>query len=66
MPIEIVRAVRVEQQGQRKIWRVGKCYCGREVILAEPVNSCWCGRDFNRAGVKLPEREPWHIVRPKY
>ena len=38
---------------------VGRCSCGREVVLGGFTNSCECGRDYNSAGQELAPRSQW-------
>jgi hypothetical protein len=38
---------------------VGKCACGRRVLLAGFTNTCECGRDYNMNGTLLAPRSQW-------
>jgi len=38
---------------------VGRCYCGRAVILYGFTNTCECGREYNWAGQELAPRQQW-------
>jgi len=39
--------------------RIGKCDCGREVVLDSFTCPCDCGRDYNSAGQLLAPRDQW-------
>jgi hypothetical protein len=39
--------------------RIGRCVCGREVILQGFTCPCECGRDYDSAGNLLAPRECW-------
>lgn len=38
---------------------IGKCHCGREVILSGFTCACDCGADYNSAGQQLAPRSQW-------
>jgi hypothetical protein len=38
---------------------IGRCECGREVVLHGFTNPCDCGRDYNWAGQLLAPRQQW-------
>jgi hypothetical protein len=38
---------------------VGRCHCGREVVLDGFTNTCRCGSDYNFAGQALAPRSQW-------
>ncbi len=38
---------------------IGKCSCGREVVLANFTNTCECGADYNSSGQRLACRSQW-------
>jgi hypothetical protein len=61
MPIEIIEeATWVEQDGRRqKVPAIGRCQCGRKVVLANFTNPCDCGRDYNWNGSLLAPRHHW-------
>lgn len=45
----------------RGYWRaaVGRCDCGREVVLSGFTNTCDCGADYNSVGQRLAPRSQW-------
>lgn len=38
---------------------VGRCSCGREVLLRGFTNTCECGADYNISGQRLAPRSQW-------
>lgn len=58
--MEIIREVRTfNQKGYSCNRKVGKCACGREVILYGFTNTCECGADYNMSGQLLGPRSYW-------
>ncbi len=64
--IEIIskphRVTATDEDGYTHSWRepgIGRCHCGRHVILEGFTNTCACGRDYNSAGQELAPRAQW-------
>ena len=54
------------ERGELKSWEhsytspaIGKCSCGKRVILANFTNTCSCGADYNSSGQALACRSQW-------
>ena len=55
----IQEAVYDETTGRLIEHAVGKCFCGKEVLLEGFTCLCECGRDYNSSGQLLAPREHW-------
>jgi len=55
----ITEAVYNEETGQLISDAVGRCSCGRNVLLDSFTCPCDCGRDYNQSGDLLAPREQW-------
>jgi|7_EtaG_2_1085326.scaffolds.fasta_scaffold03534_4 hypothetical protein len=45
--------------GRDRVHAIGRCDCGREVVLNSFTNSCPCGADYNWNGQALACRSQW-------
>ena len=63
MSIEIIqeREPEFNEFGEHTGWtfRIGKCHCGREILLQGWICGCGCGREYNSSGQQLAAREQW-------
>jgi len=58
--MQIIREEEVMSPRMKTVMRkVGKCDCGREVLLYGFTNTCDCGRDYNMSGQLLAPRSQW-------
>lgn len=59
--MRIIREADWVEDGYRrvKVPAIGRCDCGRNVVLANFTNTCDCGRDYNWNGSLLAPREQW-------
>lgn len=58
MTIEIIREGRFRQDvwGRYYDYAMGRCFCGRNIILRDWTNTCECGHEFNCSGELLEPR----------
>lgn len=57
--IKIIDTGHYNKEGVRVSPAVGRCVCGREVILDAFTCPCDCGRNYNQSGDLLAPREQW-------